>query len=75
MGNKGSNWFVLSIILDAFSWMTNANVDLGIKVITAIFGVIVSIVAIRYYIVARREKKLAIEKMLLEKKIVEGEKK
>lgn len=55
--------------------MTNANVDLGIKVVTGLFGILLSIMAIRYYMIATREKKMTIEKMLQDKKVAEEGKK
>lgn len=55
--------FLGSIFLGMFSWFTPENVDLTLKVITAVGALASGILASRYYWYAAKEKKQSIKKM------------
>lgn len=61
---KGLTYFGTSIILNIWSWLTPSNVDLGMKLIAAIFAIITSVAAYRYYTSGKRKNQLEIKKIL-----------
>ncbi len=63
MDSRGVPYLFASGVLNIFTWMTPANVDVGMKVITGLGAVIASWAAWRYYRAATKEKKLIIKKL------------
>ena len=52
-----------SILLGIISWFTPENVDLVLKIVTAIGAIVSAIFAARYYWYATKEKKATLKKM------------
>lgn len=52
-----------TIFLGAISWFTPENIDMGLKIITAVGASASAILACRYYWYAAKEKKESIKKM------------
>ena len=52
-----------TIILGIISWFTPQNIDMGLKIITAIGATASAILACRYYWYAAKEKKEKIKRM------------
>lgn len=50
------------IVLGVISWFTPENLDMTLKIVTAIGAVISAIAATRYYIIATKEKQQQIKK-------------
>lgn len=65
---NGNNSLLLSILLGIFSWVTPQNVDIGLKIITALGAVVAAVFAARYHYYATKEKKESIKKLMEDKK-------
>lgn len=52
-----------SVFLGIISWFSPQNIDMGLKIITAIGALVSAILAARYYLYATKEKKEILKRM------------
>lgn len=58
----GHRSLIGSVFLGIVSWFTPENLDMTLKILTALGAVISAVAATRYYIIATREKQQQIKK-------------